>query len=94
MTVKKLSEKKVTLISLVRNCISRLDYLMSLRDHGAVVNTAIAISYAKGIVKNKDSNLLASNGGHTVLSKCWGKNLLKQMGFIKQRASTKVIVTI
>ena len=37
---------------------------------------AIVVSYAEGIIKNKDSNLLASNGGHVVLTKYWGKNLL------------------
>ena len=78
----------------MRNWIQVRAYLTSLRDHGAVVNTAIAISCAEGIVKNKDSNLLASNGGHIVLSKYWGKNLLKRMGFVKRRASTKAKVTI
>ena len=96
MTVAKLPEKKKgrpyllgeELDKQVRACLT------SLQDHGAVVNTAIAISCAKGIVKNKDSYLLASNSGHIVLSKYWGKNLLKRMGFIKWRASTKAKVTI
>ena len=32
-----------------------------------VVNTAIAIGCAEGIMKSKDSNLLPSNGGHISL---------------------------
>ena len=32
-------------------------YLISLRENGAVVNTAIALACAEGIVKSKDSNL-------------------------------------
>ena len=39
-------------------------YVASLRANGAVVNTAIVLSCAEGIIKNHDSNLLASNGGH------------------------------
>lgn len=69
-------------------------YLTTLRSHGAVVNTAIAVSCTEGIIKNKDSNLLASNGGHIVLTKYWGKNLLSRMGFVKRRASTKAKVSI
>ena len=37
-------------------------YLVALRAHGAVVTVAVAIGCAEGIVKNKDSNLFASNG--------------------------------
>ena len=42
-------------------------YLVPLKTQGAVVNTAIAIGCAEGIVKSKDSNLLPSNGGHISL---------------------------
>ena len=70
------------------------DYRTTLRSHGAVVNTAIAVRCSEGIIKNKDSNLLVSNGGHIVLTKYWGKNLLSRMGFVKRRASTKAKVSI
>ena len=69
-------------------------YLTALRENGAVVNTAIAIRCAEGIVKSKDSNLLAANGGHIVLTKHWGKHLLTCMGFVKRRASTKAKIAI
>ena len=69
-------------------------YLTALRLNGAVVNTAIAIGCAEGIVKNKDSRLLASNGGHIALLKHWGKHLLARMGFVKRRASTKAKIEI
>ena len=42
-------------------------YLTALRENGAAVKTAIAIGFAEGIVKSKDSSLLASNGGHIAL---------------------------
>ena len=70
------------------------EYLIALLANGAVVNTAIAIGCAEGIVKSKDSNLLASNGGHIVLSKHWGKHLLTRMGYVKRRASTKAKVAV
>ena len=43
---------------------------------------------------NEDSNLLASNGGHIILSKHWGKHLLSHMGFVKGRANTKAKITV
>ena len=69
-------------------------YLTALRANGAVVNTAIAIECAEGIVKSKDSRLLASNGGHIVLSKHWGTHVLARMGFVKRRVSTKAKIEI
>ena len=46
-------------------------YLTALRSNGAVVNTAIAIACAEGIIKNVDSNLLECNGGHIRLTESW-----------------------
>ena len=48
-------------------------YLTALRENGAVVNTAITIACAKGVVKNFDGNLLECNGGHISLTKHWAK---------------------
>ncbi len=67
-------------------------YLTSLRENGAVVNTAILIACAEGIVKTKDCNLLACNGGHISLTKDWAKSLMGRMGLVKRRASTKAKV--
>ncbi len=69
-------------------------YLYALRDNGAVVNTAIAIGCAEGIVRSEDSNHLACNGGHIDLTTDWGKHLLNRMGFVKWRASTKAKVSV
>ena len=44
-------------------------YLTSFCENGAVINTAIIIACAEGIVKSKDSNLLACNGGNISLTK-------------------------
>ena len=45
-------------------------------------------------MKSKDSNLLASNGRHIVLSKHWSKHLLSRMGYVKRRENTKAKTTV
>ena len=69
-------------------------YLTSFRESGAVVNAAITMACAEGIVRSADSNMLAVNGGHILITKDWAKSLLQRMGFVKRRASTKAKVTI
>ena len=64
-------------------------YLLNLREVGGVVNGAIARASAKGIIRMKNSKLLASNGGHIVLTKDWSRYLLQRMGFVKRKANTK-----
>lgn len=56
------------------------EYLQALRKNGAPVNTAIVIACGDGIVRSKDANLLAVNGGSITLSKDWAKYILKRMG--------------
>ena len=41
-------------------------YIAYLRSKGTPVNTAVVLGVAHGIVKNHDSSLLTSNGGHIV----------------------------
>ena len=69
-------------------------YLNFVREKGGVVNTAIAISCAEGIIMNKDSSLLACNGGHISLTKDWGKNTLYRMGLVKRKGTTKAKVSV
>ena len=68
--------------------------MTALRERGGVVNTAIVLACAEGIIKNKDSNLLATNGGHIALTRNWGKSLLRRMGFVKRRVSTSAKVSV
>ena len=51
-------------------------YLKELGRIGGVVNAAIAMASAKGIVRKKDSRMLAENGGHIVFTKDWAYYLL------------------
>ena len=69
-------------------------YLILLHEAGGVVNTSIAIAAAMGIVRRHDSNLLAVNSGHIMLTKHWGQYLLQRMGYVKRKASSKAKITV
>ena len=51
-------------------------YLLSLSEAGGGVNCAIAIASAFRIIRWKNSNWLACNGGHILLTKYWNQYLL------------------
>ena len=65
-------------------------YIKELHAKGAVVNTAIVMACAEGVVMHHDSNLLDINGEHITITNCkdWAKSLLFRMGFVKRRVST------
>ena len=68
-------------------------YLTDLRN-GYVINTCIAIAIGEGILLNKDTNVLASNGGGITLTKDWAKYLFKRMRLVKWKGNTKAKVNI
>ena len=68
------------------------EYVKYLRECSTAVNTAVVIAAAEGIIMNKDASLLSSNGGGICLTKDWAKNLVKRMGMVKRRVSTKAKV--
>ena len=65
-----------------------------MHEHGAVVNSAVVMGAAEGIVMSKDANLLACNGGGINLTKDWAKSLLRRMGMVKRRVSSKSKVNV
>ena len=65
------------------------EYVKSLREKGGVINSAIVMAGAVGIVESYDSNLLKENGGHIECSKSWAKSVLRRLGYVKRSASTK-----
>ena len=67
------------------------DYVKHLRDAGAIVNPAIVISAAEGLIKSHASNL-ECNGGHIILTKSWTKSFLLRLGFMRRRVNTKAKV--
>jgi len=70
------------------------EYIKELRKHGLAINTSIVIASGRGIIMNKDANLLFENGGGINLTKDWVKYLMKQMGFVKRKACSKAKIDV
>ena len=62
------------------------DYIKNLREIGGVVNTAIVVGAANGIVA-QSSGLLVENGGHVSITKGWAKSILHCMNYVKCKFS-------
>ena len=69
-------------------------YIASLRETGGVVNKAVVIAATTEIDRRHNSNLLATNGGHIVLSKHWAKYMLERIGYVKRKVTSKAKVTV
>ena len=69
---------------------SVMKYIRAVREASGVVNTAIVIGAASGIVRRMKPELLECNGGHVVLpvKKDWAKYHLAKMKFVKGKATT------
>ena len=65
-------------------------YVLSLRERGGAVNSAIVLAGARGIVKCLERTRLREYGGHVELTTSWAKSLLKRMNFTKCKATTKL----
>ena len=77
--VEKVVDKKRVRPFLLREVLDKQvqAYLLDLREGSTVVNTAIAIGCAQGLVQHYDSNLLECNGGPILLTKSLAKSLLQ-----------------
>ena len=64
-------------------------YIKALRKAGTPVNARVVLAATEGIVKATDCILLFKNGGHIKLSLDWAYSLLRRMGFVKRKATTK-----
>ena len=69
-------------------------YLRALREGGGAINTAIAKAAARGIVVSQNRTLLTEYGGGVELGKEWARSLLRRMGFVNRKASTKSKMTV
>ena len=79
---------------LVWEDLDRFVITYRLRKNGAPVNTAIVIAFSDGIVRSKDANLLAINGGRIISFKDWSKYILKHGGWVKRCGSSKTKVMV
>ena len=50
--------------------------LKNMREHGGIVNSAIVMSTATGVLKKRNPSVLNCNGGPIDVSKDWAKSLL------------------
>lgn len=63
------------------------EYIEATRAAGGVVNTAIVMAAAVGIVSSRDFTKLSSNGGYMNITRTWAKSLLNRMGYVKRKCS-------
>ena len=63
------------------------EYIEATRAAGGVVNTAIVMAAAVGIMSSRDVTKLSSHGGYVNITKTWAKSLLNRMGYVKRKCS-------
>ena len=75
--------RPLTYLEEVTTCV--IKYIRTVREAGGVVNTAIIVGVALGIVRHIKPAILECNGGHLALpeNKDWAKYLLAQVTFVK-----------
>ena len=61
-------------------------FIRDMRVLRNAITTRVVMAAALGIVKKKDKNLLAVNGGHVVINKSWARYLLQRMNYVKRKA--------
>ena len=63
------------------------DYIRKLHLAGGVVNRAIVITAAGGIVQHNNPSLLIEHGGTIQLGKKWADPLMTRMNYVKRKAT-------
>ena len=65
------------------------EYVQALRSAGTPIGSSIVMAAGEGIVRAHDRTLLVQHGGHIQITKTWALSLLKRMGVVKRKATTK-----
>ena len=65
------------------------NYILALRNAGAPIGSSVVMAAGEGIVRAHDRTQLVQHGGHIQITKTWALSLLKRIGFVKRKASTK-----
>ena len=58
-----------------------------MRKVGGVVNTAIVMAAAQGVIASRNPGLLREDGDHKVITKACATSLLMQMGYVTRKCS-------
>ena len=61
----------------------------SLRSRGSPVGSHVVVGLARGVLLKCDQTSLKEFGGSITLTKGWGKQFLRRLGYTKRRGSTK-----
>ena len=69
-------------------------YIQDTRQLGNAITTRVVMAGALSIVKKKDKNLLAENGGHIMINKSWARYLLQCVNYVKRKTCSKAKVTV
>ena len=64
-------------------------YIQRLRDNGTAVSVALVRPAAEDYLLGHDRTVLVEYGGHICLLHDWARSLLKRMGYVKRKATTK-----
>ena len=62
-------------------------HIRSIREAGGIVNQAIVIATARGLVKHKNPTLLSEAGGSIHITKTWAVSFLKRLGYVKRKGT-------
>ena len=65
------------------------NYVQRLRINGAPIGSSIVMAAGESLIKAHDRTMLVQHGGHIQITKSWAMSLLKRMGFVKRKATTK-----
>ena len=65
------------------------NYITALRSAGTPIGSSVVMAVGEGMVRAHDRTLLVQHGGHIQITKAWALSLLKRMGYIKHKATTK-----
>ncbi len=61
------------------------EYVEATRGAGGVINIAIVMAAAVGIVSSRNITALRSHGGYIEITKPWAQSLLKRMGYVRRK---------
>lgn len=63
--------------------------MQALGNTGTPIDLDIVVTAGKAMIRAHDRTLLAEQDGHTEITKSWILSLLKRMGYVKFKATTK-----
>jgi hypothetical protein len=69
-------------------------YINRMREKGAIINTNIVKTSARGIFLSQERSRLAEFGGPATLTTAWAKSLLNRVRFSKRRGTTKAKLSV